>query len=263
MNRLHQKLSELRRENRKALTCFITAGFPNLKVTEKVIHILESCGVDILELGVPFSDPIADGPIIQYTSYVALKNNTSLKRILKFVKRIRPTVKIPIVIMSYFNPIYRYGIEKFFKDAVEHGIDGVIIPDCIPEEGGILKNLSHKHSLPVIYLLSTTTSEERQKVILRNSQEFVYVVSVTGVTGPREKLPEEILSFLRNVKKKSSVPLLLGFGIKSPKQIEPLKKYIDGVIIGSALLQVIDKSDESELKKNIEEFLTPFRKKLD
>ncbi|MDI6640997.1 MAG: tryptophan synthase subunit alpha, partial [Elusimicrobiota bacterium] len=187
MNRLREKFVQLKKENRKALVCFLTAGFPDLKITEKIITILESCGTDIIELGVPFSDPIADGQIIQYTSFQALKNKISLKKILQFIKKIRLNSQMPIVIMSYLNPIHNYGLEKFFKDGKSYGVDGLIIPDLIPEEGKIIENFSYKYHLPIIYLLSTTTSEVRQKLIFNKSKEFVYVVSVTGVTGPREK----------------------------------------------------------------------------
>lgn len=263
MNKLREKFQQLREENKKALICFITAGFPNLKTTEKLIKILTSSGVDIIELGVPFSDPIADGPIIQYTSFEALKNKISLEKVLKFVKKNRCKTSSAIVIMSYLNPIYKYGFERFFLDAKCSGIDGVIIPDLIPEENEFIEEFSNKYNLPIVYFLSTTSSELRQKVIFEKSQEFIYVISVTGVTGPREKFPKSILKFLKNLREKTSLPLILGFGVSSPEQIKPLLSYIDGVVIGSALLKIIDDSSPYELSEKIKKFLYPFRKVLE
>lgn len=263
MNRIRERLNQLREANKKALVCFVTAGFPDLKTTEKIVNILQSCGVDIIELGVPFSDPIADGPIIQWTSFKALENKISLRKILQFVKKNRPKIQIPIVIMSYLNPIYRYGLKRFFLDAKISDVDGIIIPDLIPEEGKIVRRLSYKYKLPIIYLLSITSGENRQEMILTKSQEFVYVVSVTGVTGPREKFSGDITSFLKKLKRNANIPLLLGFGISNTKQVEKIKKYVDGIVIGSALLKVIDKSKPSELCKNITDFLFPFREVLD
>ncbi len=262
MNQLTEKFKQLKKEKRKALTIFITAGYPDLKTTEKLIYKLEEFGVDIIEVGIPFSDPIADGPVIQFSSYESLKGKTFLSKVLRLIRRIRNKIKIPIVIMSYLNPIHKYGFEKFFSDSKTTGIDGLIIPDIIFEESKEIEKLSKKYRLPMIYLVAPTTSPERRKKIIKKTTGFIYAVSLTGVTGPREKLPDYIHNFLKDLHSYTNKPLLIGFGISKPEQVISVKKYIDGVIIGSALINIISKTERKEMFHKIEKFINSFRKVL-
>ncbi|MEW6041348.1 MAG: tryptophan synthase subunit alpha, partial [Elusimicrobiota bacterium] len=191
-NRLLKKIDEIKISKGKILVFFLTAGFPNLRTTEKVISSLEKGGAEVIELGVPFSDPIADGPAIQWSSQKALLSGITLAKILKFVKNIRGKIKIPIVLMSYFNPVYRFGIRKFFKTAVKNGIDALLLTDVIPEEAAFIKTLSVKMDLPLIFLITTTTSSSRYLKIINSTRGFLYVVSLTGVTGERKKISTDI-----------------------------------------------------------------------
>ena len=262
MNLLNKKFIKLKKQNKKALSIFITAGYPDFDFTQKLIFELEKIRVDIIEIGIPFSDPIADGPVIQKSSYESLKKGTSLKKVLRFICKIKNRISIPIVIMSYLNPINKYGMSKFFSDARKAGVDGIIIPDIIFEESREIETISRKYNIPLIYLVAPTTSIKRRKEILKKSKGFIYVVSVTGVTGPREKLPEDLQDFLKNLRNSTKKPLMLGFGISRPQQIIPVKKYIDGIIIGSAIIRIISKTRKKEVFDKIENFINSFRKVL-
>lgn len=261
MNRLTEKFIQLKREKRKSLSIFITAGYPDLKTTEKLIFLLEKSGVDIIEIGIPFSDPIADGHIIQKSSYLSLKKGTSLNKVLELIYRIRDKVNLPIVIMSYLNPINKYGIQKFFIDSKRVGIDGLIIPDIILEESKEIEKLSKRYRVPLIYFVSPTTSLERRKKILKKSTGFIYVVSLTGVTGPRKKFPEYLNDFLKDLRETTKKSLLIGFGISNPQQIVSINEYIDGIIIGSAIIKIISKKNKNMFHR-IEKFINSFRKVL-
>lgn len=240
MGRIEEKFKELRKDKKKALIVFLTAGYPNLETTEKLIYYLEEWDVDIIELGVPFSDPIADGPTIQYSSLVSLNQGTNLKKILELVERIRKKSNLPLVLMSYYNPIYQY--KNFFQVAKENGLDGVIIPDLLPEEEIItLSRLQITEGIDLIYLIAPTSVEKRIKMITKRSQGFVYVVSVTGVTGARNRLITGLEPFLRKVRNYTDKPLALGFGISNARQVKEIKNSVDGIIIGSAIIEIIRK----------------------
>lgn len=260
MNRIEEKFKELKKDKKKALIVFLTCGYPNLKTTEKLVYYLEKWGVDIVELGVPFSDPIADGPTIQYSSLFSLNQGTNLKKIFQLVARIRKKSNLPLVLMSYYNPIYQY--KNFFRIAKKNGLDGIIIPDLLPEEGRKLQaknptsgriNSKQRAGLDLIYLLAPTSNEERIKMITQQSQGFVYVVSLTGVTGVRNRLPAGLKSFLKKVRSFTNKPLALGFGISEAKQVEEVKSLVDGIIVGSAIIEIIRKYKNPllELKKFI------------
>ncbi len=240
MNRIEEKFRELKEKKKKALIVFLTVGYPDLSTTEKLVYNLEDYGVDLIELGVPFSDPIADGPTIQYSSFIALKQGISLKKILEFVKRIHSRTALPLILMSYYNPIYQFP--AFFENAKKAGVDGVIIPDLPPEEGRCISLRTKKLGLDLVYLLAPTSNDERIKLISQKSQGFVYVVSLTGVTGIREKLPQGLESFLKKVKNHADKPLALGFGISRAEQIRPVKRFVDGIIVGSAIIEIIRKT---------------------
>ncbi|OGS26011.1 MAG: tryptophan synthase subunit alpha [Elusimicrobia bacterium RIFOXYB2_FULL_48_7] len=263
MNRLEKKLKKLKATGRKALISYITAGYPNIGSTKKIVSCLESSGTDIIELGLPFSDPIADGPVIQHSSHKALERGMTPQIILQIISRIRKTSQIPLIIMTYLNPVYRYGVERFFADASKAGLDGMIIPDITPEEGRVIINLSKKYNISVIFLITPTTVKSRQGFILEKSRGFVYVVSITGVTGPRKEFHPSIIQFLKEIRRKTKKPLMLGFGISHPQQLKKVKNLVDGVIIGSAIVKITGKPTQSAINEALKRFLKPFRAELD
>jgi tryptophan synthase alpha chain len=237
MNRLERRFSELRRARRKALIAYMTAGYPSLAESGKTFRTLEKAGVDVVELGVPFSDPIADGPTIQFSSQKALEKGVTLDGIIGMVSRLRRTSQTPIVLMSYLNPIHSRGYARFARAAAEAGVDGLIVPDLIPEEAGELRKELRRRGMDLIHLVAPTTAPARQRRIAGQTQGFLYAVSVTGVTGARKSLPAETAAFLKNLRRASRVPVALGFGISGPEQARRYGRLADGVIFGSALVQ--------------------------
>lgn len=240
MNRIDKKFKELKKNKQKALAIFITAGFPDLETTKMLAIKFAELGVDLLELGIPFSDPIADGPIIQNASNQAIKNKVSVKSILRLVKDLRKNIEIPVLLMGYYNPIFTYGVGKFIKEAKMSGVDGVIIPDLPPEENLELQKACLKNGLDNILLVAPTTSLDRIKTISHLSRGFIYYISITGITGIRKKLPEEISSKIKQLRRFSKKPICVGFGISNPKQAKEICNYADGVIIGSAVVKIIN-----------------------
>ena len=242
LNRIDKKFKELKKDGKKALITFLTAGYPDLATTEKLVLEFEKNGADIIELGVPFSDPIADGPVIQASSYAALKKGATLKKILGAVSRLRLKTAIPLTAMSYFNPILHYGLSRFIKDAVKAGLDAVIIPDLPPEEEKDFVRESRKAGLYVIRFIAPTTTLSRAKFIARTARGFIYFVSLIGVTGERRSLPLGLRSQLGSVKKTAGpVPVCAGFGVSTPDQARFVSSMCDGVIVGSAIIKVISK----------------------
>ncbi|MCX5705685.1 MAG: tryptophan synthase subunit alpha [Candidatus Omnitrophica bacterium] len=239
MFRIEAKFKDLLAKKKKAFIAFITAGYPSLAVTEKLILEFSSAGVDIVELGVPFSDPMADGPVIQESSFEALKKRTNLKDILKSVKKVRKSTQMPICLMTYYNPIFIFGEEKFVKEAFSSGVDGVIVPDLPPEEGKSLIRLCNKYGLENICFIAPTTSVPRMKRIAGTARGFIYYVSLTGVTGARRALPLDMVRNLKTIKRFTSKPVCVGFGVSTNAQVRQVKKIADGVIIGSAIVKKI------------------------
>ncbi|MGD1043812.1 MAG: tryptophan synthase subunit alpha [Bacteroidota bacterium] len=241
-NRLTDKLTRLRKQNEKALVLFLTAGFPKLESTVPLVLELAQTGADIIELGMPFSDPLADGPIIQASSQQAIKNGITLEHILGQVKEIRKHTNIPLVLMGYLNPILHYGEESFFANARKAGVDGIILPEVPLEESDRFLSLTHKHYLADILLVSPATTNKRIREIDKISSGFLYCVSTTGVTG-RSNIGD-IGSYLNRVKKNAKKNLVLvGFGIKTPTDAQRIVQHADGVIVGSALVQRIARGD--------------------
>lgn len=239
MNRIDQKFQELKRQNKKAFIIFITCGYPNLKITEKLIKEFAKIRVDIIELGVPFSDPLADGPIIQESSEAALKSKINLKCILNLVKRIRKEVEMPISLMSYYNPILCFGEKRFLKEAYRAGVDGIIIPDLPPEEARNFIRYANKFNLATIFFLSPTSTLQRIKLVSYVSKGFIYYVSLTGVTGPRKVLSSDLVDNLKMIKRYTNKPVCVGFGVSIPSQVREIYKIADGVIVGSAIIKKI------------------------
>jgi len=260
MNRIDAKFRELKRENKKAFIAFITAGYPNLNITEKLILKFAEVGVDIIELGVPFSDPMADGPIIQEASQAALKKKVHLVDILNLVKRARRAVDLPICLMTYYNPIFCFGENRFIKWAKNCGVDGVIIPDLPPEEGRALIKSANKSGIDVIYFISPTTSLERARFITKLAKGFIYYVSLTGVTGARKALPVDLIDNLKKINKITAKPVCVGFGVSSPKQVKEIYKVASGAIVGSAIVDKIKENIGSpDLVKRVGKFVSWLR----
>ena len=253
--------SVFKQKNNKALIAYVTVGYPSIEATLKIVPLLADCGCDIVELGIPFSDPMADGATIQRASFKALENGVTTAICLDLAKKISKKTPIPLVFMTYFNPIYRYGLERFCHDCVASGIDGLIIPELPPEEGDELGNLAGKSGVDLIYLLAPTSNEERIKLVAGKSRGFIYLVSIAGVTGARTELPPDLGEFIGKVKQIAKQPVCVGFGISTPEQAAQVAKTADGVIIGSKLIQLME-TDDKEMTAT-QSFIKETRKALD
>ena len=243
MNRIDAAFARLRRQNGKALIAYLTVGFPSVGALPQIVHTLVEEGVDLIELGVPFSDPLADGPTIQAASQWALKQGVTVKRVFESVETLRRRHKdLPLVLMRYYNPVSRFGVKQFCRTAARVQADGLIVPDLPPEEAKELLGSARPAGLDTIFLAAPTSPASRLKQIARCSSGFIYYVSLTGVTGARAALPEQIQSHVRSIKRMTSLPVCVGFGISRPDQVRRVVQAADGVIIGSALLNVIKRS---------------------
>jgi tryptophan synthase alpha chain len=260
MNRIDKKFKELKKNNKKAFIVFITAGYPDLSTTEKLIREFSRIGVDIVELGVPFSDPMADGPVIQESSFEALKKKTHLIDILRLARKVRKTIDTPICLMTYYNPIFVFGEEKFVRQAVASGVDGVIVPDLPPEEGRSLIALANKYKLDNICFVAPTTSPKRLEYIVKVARGFIYYVSLTGVTGARKAIPEDLIKNLKVIKRATSKPVCVGFGVSTGAQVKGILKIADGVIVGSAIVKKIKENiGKHDLVKRVSRFVSQLK----
>lgn len=260
MNRIDEKFKELKGRGRKAFIVYICAGDPDLNTTKQLVLGLDRVGVDIIELGVPFSDPLADGPTIQKASQRALKNRVNLPKIFSLIKSLRRMVEIPLVLMTYYNPVYKYGVKRFVEDAKIAGADGVIVPDLSPEEAGELISASKRNMFNTIFLAAPTSTRERIRLIAEKSSGFIYYVSLTGVTGARKKLPAQIREHIRQIKRITNKPVCVGFGVSTPEQVRDLSRFCDGVIVGSAIINKLESSLSD--KKRIPDKVVAFVKSL-
>ncbi len=239
MNRIDRKFAELKRKGKKALILFVTAGDPDMKTSERIISELFRAGADIVEIGVPFSDPLADGPTIQESFTRALKSGVNLNKIFAMVRRIRKKCDEPILIMSAFNLIYRYGTRRFAESAKRAGVDGVIFPDLIPEESGPTAADLKKHGLLPVFLAAPTSGVERVRKVARASGGFVYYISVKGITGKQRPSEEEVRRQVSMIKRYTRRPVACGFGISTPRQAANIGRLADGVIVGSAIVKLL------------------------
>jgi tryptophan synthase alpha chain len=237
----------------KALIPYVTVGYPTIEATLEVVPLLAKNGGDIVELGIPFSDPLADGVTIQRSSYNALQKGVNTNICLDVAKRLREKVDIPLVFMTYYNPVFHYGLEDFCQACVGAGIDGLIIPDLPPQEGADLEAITKKQNLDLIYLLAPTSPKERIKLVGQRSRGFIYLVSVTGVTGARDRLPADLEAFVARVRKAASQPLCVGFGISTPQQAKQVAAIADGVIVGSRIIQLMEDGDMGKVAEFIKE----------
>lgn len=250
MSRIDEAFRRLRAKKEKGLIAFLTVGFPSVRIFPDLVKALEDSGVDILELGIPFSDPLADGPAIQAASQWALRRGVTPGEVLRLVAKLRrEKVTLPIALLTYYNPVYRYGVDRFCRESRASGVDGLIIPDLPPEEGGDLVKAARPLGVNTIFLAAPTSPVSRLKQIAKSSSGFIYYVSLTGVTGARGSLPEEISSHVRRIKRMTSLPVCVGFGISRPEQVRQATRVADGVIIGSALLNVIARARRNPVKE--------------
>ncbi|NJD55085.1 MAG: tryptophan synthase subunit alpha [Nitrospirae bacterium] len=243
-SRIARKFQALRKEGKKAFIPYIMAGDPDIKRTGELVKVLEDCGADIIELGVPFSDPLADGPTIQAAAQRALGGGTTLHTVLEFVSTLRNSTQIPIILMTYYNPVFKYGDEKFIEDALSAGVDGIIVPDLPPDEAEGLIRLSRKKPFDTIFLLAPTSTEERMQKVCHASRGFIYYVSITGITGTALSLDPFIGSHMAQIRKISDTPIAVGFGISTPEEAATVAGIADGVIVGSAIVKRTNGPDE-------------------
>lgn len=244
----------------KALIAYLTVGYPDLETTRKAAITLARSGADIIELGIPFSDPLADGTTIQRASHRALQNGTTPQQCLKIAGQIHREINTPLVFMTYYNPVYHFGLDAFCRHCADAGVSGLIVPDLPPEEGQELESITEKNKLDLIYLLAPTSNDERIRLVAEHSRGFIYLVSVTGVTGARDSLPENLGEFIARVRKQTAKPLCVGFGISTAEQARQMGGMADGVIVGSRIIQLIE--TDSSLKE-LGDFARQLRQALD
>lgn len=263
MSRIQVVFERLKRQGKKALIPYIMAGDPDLFITQALVMELEQNGADIVELGVPFSDPLADGPVIQKASERALRHKTSLRMVMDLVHTLRHSTQIPLVLMSYYNPIHKYGVERFAQDAGSCGVDGVIIPDLPPDEAGSWMKAAQTLGLDTIFLLAPTSTRERIRLVSRASRGFIYYVSLTGITGATLRSVEEIKSKIREIRRESDKPIAVGFGISTPDQAAQVAQWGDGVIVGSALVKLVEAHlQDPALVKTVGRFVRDLRQAI-
>ena len=248
MNRIDEKFSALKSRGKTALITFITAGDPDLETTAKILRVLERSGADLVELGVPFSDPMADGPTIQRASERALQKGASLPRILRMVREFRRGAEIPLILFGYYNPFFRYGLKRFTREASRAGVDGILCVDLPPEESGELKRWTDARGLDTIFLLAPTSDAGRIRLVAQQGRGFVYYVSVTGVTGARRRFEDHLHAQVARVRRYTSLPVGVGFGISTPEQAAWIASFADAAVVGSALIEVMEKADQNQEK---------------
>jgi len=252
--KIEDKFNQLEKDNRIALILYLTFGYPSIAESVDLIKKFSELNVDIVEVGIPFSDPVADGKTIQYASEMALRNGASITRMLEEVCKIN--LQMPLVMMTYYNPVIAYGLNRIFTDMKEAGFDGIIIPDLPVEEINQIKKNYDTKGINFINLVTPVTDLLRIKLINENSTGFIYCVSLTGVTGARDQLNSEVFSFLQKLKKLVDKPVAVGFGISKKEHITQLKKYADGVIIGSKIIEAIRNNE------NIEDLIKQYQEAL-
>jgi tryptophan synthase, alpha subunit len=263
MSHIEGVFKELKSRGRKALITYITVGDPHISVSKEIIRQLIESGADILELGVPFSDPTADGPVIQAAAQRALKTGVNLNDILALVKEIRQVSQIPLILFSYYNPLFVVGAQEITRRAKEAGVDGFLVVDLPYEEADELKKYTDQAGLDLIFLLAPTSNDERIKMISRKARGFLYYISMTGVTGSTLSGGQYIEEDIRRIKKYTDLPIAIGFGISTPKQAEAMGKFAEGVVVGSAIVRIIEENrDSPQLLKKVGEFVARLKKAL-
>nr|WP_321389419.1 tryptophan synthase subunit alpha [uncultured Desulfuromusa sp.] len=263
MSRIDTTFAALKERQETALIPFVTAGDPDLKVTADIILTLVEAGADLIELGVPFSDPMADGPTIQAASERALAAGTTLSGVLQLVAEVRQKTEIPLVLMGYYNPVFCYGAERFARDAAAAGVDGLLLVDLPHEEATEISALMHESGIALITLLAPTTPRERMERLAAAAEGYLYYVSMTGVTGAKKISPQDIQPAVEDLKKMTAVPVGVGFGITTVADAQAVGAFADGVVVGSALVKIIEKNGKSEeLLPEVAKFVTDLKRGL-
>ena len=261
MTRIGRMFDGLKRDGRKGLIAYITAGDPAPDRTPALAEALERGGADLIELGVPFSDPIADGPVIQRAGERALKAGTSLKTVLSIAARIRERSQIPLLLFTYLNPVIRYGLERLARDAAAAGIDGCLLTDASVEEASDYAAAMHRQGLDTVFLAAPTSTERRLKLVAQYSTGFVYLVSRTGVTGERDSLSDAVGPLIRAVRAVTDLPLAVGFGVSKPEHVAELGRQVEAVVVGSALVRLIERNlDNRSLETQLESFVRELKR---
>jgi tryptophan synthase alpha chain len=255
MTRIGRLFENLKRHGRKGLIAYLTAGDPRPDRTPALVEALVRGGADLIELGVPFSDPIADGPVIQRGGERALRAGTSLKTVLEIAARIRETSEVPLLLFTYLNPVVRYGLEKLAADAAARGIDGCLLTDASVEEAHDYAGAMHRHGLDTVFLAAPTSTPRRLKLVAEYSTGFAYLVSRTGVTGERDSLSAAVGPLVRSMREITDLPLAVGFGISRPEHVAELGRQVEAVVVGSAFVHLIERNlDNPSLEIQLESF---------
>lgn len=254
MSRIAEAFRALQVNNKKGFIPFITAGDPDLATTRDLIIELANAGATLIELGIPFSDPMADGPVIQRASERALRHNFGVAEVLQLVSDARHQTDVPIILFSYFNPLLQFGIENLANQAKAAGIDGVLVTDLIPEEAGELAATMRRHDLDLIFLVAPTSTDERLRLIAERASGFIYAVSRAGVTGAREEMSAEAEKLVNRVRRFSDLPVGVGFGISKPEHVADVWRYADAVVVGSAIVKLAEDSGAGEVVSKVGEF---------
>jgi tryptophan synthase alpha chain len=263
-SRIAETLGAIRREGRTALLPFVTAGYPTMATCEATVHAMAEAGADGFEIGIPFSDPIADGPTVQRTSQVALANGTSLRDAIDLVARLREGgIAVPLMLMGYFNPVVKYGIERYVADCAAAGVDGFIIPDLPIEESDRILDLCRQHGRDLVFMVAPTSSERRLELVGERGSGFVYCVSVKGVTGARASVAEGLGDYLDNLRRYIDLPLIVGFGISTPEHVRAVAEHADGSIVASAMIDYLDTLPEAEQPAGAAAFVRYIRGEAD
>ena len=256
MGRIEDSFTTLKREGRKGFIPYITAGDPDLAITEELLVTLAHSGATLIELGVPFSDPMADGPVIQRASERALKHNFGLQQILDLTARVRERVDVPIILFSYYNPLLQFGLKRLAQAAKDAGVDGVLVTDLTPEESGEFEAELRAQGLDMIFLIAPTSTNERLKLVASHASGFIYAVSRTGVTGTRETMSTEAEKLVNRMRQFSELPIAVGFGISNAEHVRDVQRYADAVVVGSAIVAEMERLGGSpELVPGIGSFL--------
>ncbi|MCH8864297.1 MAG: tryptophan synthase subunit alpha [Chloroflexi bacterium] len=254
------RIASVFQSGRKALIAYITVGYPDIEATEKIAAVLVKSGCDLIELGIPFSDPLADGATIQKTSFQALQQGVTPETCLEVASRLSAKIAAPLVFMTYYNPVFNFGLEAFCGRCAGSGISGLIIPDLPPEEASELEDVTRQYGLDLIYLLAPTSPDGRIAVVAARSRGFIYLTSLTGVTGARQSLPPDLEEFIARVRQQAKQPLCVGFGVSNPEQAGRIAGIADGVIVGSRLLELVEEDPSLSLLKD---FTLSLRKAMD